>query len=258
MASGGGSADVGGGAPCSRELLGSTVDAYLAALAAHDPGQVRIAASVKSTENGGQVPVGEGLWLTAGVARFKRSALDTAACSTLTEAVVPEDGVDRIFGVRLRLVEREITEIETIVVRDGDYLVTRPSGLVATASDDWESELPADQRTPREGLRALVDTYFDDFPGGGCDFTSDCQRLENGAPLGACVDGVFLTCDPGVREGGAAMGVRAHVLDEEAGIAAGLTMFGGVYTDAHLFKVRAGKVGGVHAVLARAPSSGWD
>jgi hypothetical protein len=50
---------------------------------------------------------------------------------------------------------------------------------------------------------------------------------------------------------------RLSVLDVEVGIAVGFTMFQGQYTDFHRFKVRSGEVHGVHAVLAKASSSGW-
>jgi hypothetical protein len=50
---------------------------------------------------------------------------------------------------------------------------------------------------------------------------------------------------------------RLSVLDVEAGIAVGFTMFQGRYTDFHMFEARGGEVHGVHAVLAEADQSGW-
>ena len=46
--------------------------------------------------------------------------------------------------------------------------------------------------------------------------------------------------------------------DVEAGMAAGFTMFMGTYSDVHMIKYSGEKVHGVHTVLGRAPSSGWD
>ena len=54
------------------------------------------------------------------------------------------------------------------------------------------------------------------------------------------------------------MRTRVAVLDVDAGIAVGYTMFAGAYSDFHMFKVRGGQVHGVHAVLAAADGSGWD
>jgi hypothetical protein len=46
------------------------------------------------------------------------------------------------------------------------------------------------------------------------------------------------------------MTARLHVVEVEAVISIGFTMFAGTYTDFHMFKVRGGQVHGVHAILA--------
>jgi hypothetical protein len=254
----GGSDAATGAGGCTRALLTSTIDAYFAALAAHDPTQVALASNVKLTENGKTMTVGDGLWKTAGAVKFKRSALDAVTCNSVTESVLPEGTTDRIFGLRLELVDRKITEIEMIVVRDGDYILNNPAGLAASASDDWETPLPADQQPTRDDLQAFMDTYFEHFPAGACNFASDCMRLEDGGSVGACEDGAIVTCNPNATSGTGSMKARLHVLDTVAGISVGFTMFAGTYTDFHMFKVRGGMVHGVHACLAAATSSGWD
>lgn len=258
-ASDAGSSDAATGAEgCTRALLTSTVDSYFTALAAHDPTTVSLASNVKLTENGKAMTVGDGLWKTAGAVKFKRSALDAVSCNSVTESVLPEGTTDRIFGLRLALVDRKITEIETIVVRDGDYILNNPAGLAASVSDDWETALPVDQQPNRDDLQGFMDTYFEHFPAGACNFASDCMRLEDGGSVGACEDGAIVTCNPNATSGAASMKARLHVLDTVAGISVGFTMFAGTYTDFHMFKVRGGMVHGVHACLAAASSSGWD
>ena len=72
------------------------------------------------------------------------------------------------------------------------------------------------------------------------------------------------TCaDAGVDMGSRSMTPRLYVLDVEAGIAVGFTMFTGrtipgTYSDFHMFKYRDGNVHGIHATLATADQSGWD
>lgn len=52
---------------------------------------------------------------------------------------------------------------------------------------------------------------------------------------------------------------RAYVIDVDAGIVVGFTVFLGGYDDLHLFKVRTGEVQAVHAVLTQTNSmTGWD
>jgi hypothetical protein len=243
---------------CTRELLKSNVDAFYGALAAHDMTKVPIDALAKYTENGQATPLGDGIWKTAGAVKFKRSALDTRLCTSVTESVMEEGGADRIYGVRLKLTSQKLTEIEAIIVRQGDYILNKPSGLSATASDDWETLLPVDQQTPRDKLESLMEVYFTRFPNGACNFASDCIRIEDGGSVGGCT-GSGVTCAMSASGGG--LKGRLYVLDLEAGISVGFTMFIGGYTDFHLFKVRSGEVHGVHAVLAKSAdgkTSGWE
>jgi hypothetical protein len=68
--------DVSGAAasPCNRECLNGFVDKYLAALLAHDPGKLPLAAAAKYTENGQlldsspKFPAGAIPWSTKSVA----------------------------------------------------------------------------------------------------------------------------------------------------------------------------------------------
>jgi len=49
---------------CERACLTGMVDKYLAALVAHDPGQLPLARVVRFTENGQELRLGDGLWGT--------------------------------------------------------------------------------------------------------------------------------------------------------------------------------------------------
>jgi hypothetical protein len=50
---------------CDRQCLVALMQDYLAALVKHDPKAVPFADEVKFTENTANIPVGEGLWVTA-------------------------------------------------------------------------------------------------------------------------------------------------------------------------------------------------
>jgi hypothetical protein len=246
-----------GGGGCTRDGLTSAINAYYAALAAHDPTKAPLASSVKYTENGMQVQVGNGEWKTAGAVKFKRSALDTQICESVTESVIPDSGSDIVYGLRLKLDNQQITEIETIPVHSGQYIIISAQGLASSSSDDWETVIPAAQRSTRDQLQALMDTYFTRFPNGACNFASDCLRMEDGSSAAGSCTGSGVGCTDG-GSGTSTMTARLHVIDVEAGISVGFTMFAGTYTDFHMFKVRGGLVHGVHAVLASASSSGWN
>ena len=263
LASGGGTNASGGGsnaAGCTRELLKSTIDAYFKALAAHDPSGLSTASTVKFTENGKAMALGSGgLWKTAGALKYSHSALDTDGCNSATQAVVPDGSMDIPLRLRLKLQNQQITEIETIAVRPGDYaaLASNTAALAASASTiKWEATVPSDQRNTRQELTSWMDKYFRMFPRGVCNTTTDCKRIENGGGNFSCSAGA--SCASGSPSGSPAMTPRIVFADVETGLGVGFTMFQNTDTDMHMFKMYGGKVYGVSAILGAAGSSGWD
>jgi hypothetical protein len=254
-AAGGGSSSSG----CTRELLSATVDAYFTAIAAHDSSSLPLADKVKFTENGKMLQLTDGAWKTAGKVKFKHSALDTELCTSVTESVLPDGSTDIPYGLRLKLENQKLTEIESIAVRSGDYFTKSDTmAITAQGSADWEMILPAAQQPTRDALSAIVDKYFTQFPAGACNFASDCKRLENGFSPGSCTAGLSCSMSMGMGTGSMGMKTRLVVLDVETGVAVGFVMFAGSYTDFHMFRVRDGQVHAVHAILAKASSSGWN
>ena len=217
---------------------------------------------MKFTENGVVRTLGQqGLWMTAGAVKYSQSALDVEACSSATHAVVPDGTMDIPVALRLKLQNQQITEIETIAVRPGDYRLggtTYASNTAAMISANttvmWET-VPSGQRNTRAELIAWIDKYFRMFPRGVCNTVSSCRRLENGGGSFNCTDGA--SCAAGQPTGTPAMTPRILLADPETGIGVGMTMFMG-NTDMHMFKMYGGQVYAVHAVLGGATSSGWE
>jgi hypothetical protein len=255
--------DTGEQGGCTRELLASTVDAYFAALAAHDASLLQLADDVKATENGELLVPGEGLFRSAGMVRYKHSALDTELCTSVSEAVVPEGGTDLPVALRLKLAGRDISEIETIVARPGDYVIfgsafaSNPEAIVASASLRWEEPVPEAQRASRAEIEAWITRYFEAFPNGGCNLAEDCRRLENGGGSFSCSLGATCSASAGGGGFGGPMDARLVVVDAVTGVGVGFTMFMG-NTDMHMIMLRAGEVHAVHAILSGADSSGWE
>jgi hypothetical protein len=245
---------------CTREKLKANVDAYYKALAAHDFSTLPLASNAKYTENGQTVKVGEGLWKTAASAepKLKRNVLDTQICTSVTESVIAEGSTDIILGLRLKLESDKITEIEAIIVRStADYFVANVAGMVNTKNDDWETAVPADKRPTRETLQHIAELYFANFPAGACNFSqaNDCMRVEDGTAMNC---NAMMSCGGDQAENPPVMKLRLAVLDVDASITLGFTMFSGQYSDFHLFRYRDGQITRVHAILASAKSSGWD
>jgi hypothetical protein len=213
---------------------------------------------VKFTENGRAMTLGTGgLWSTAGMVKHTQSALDTDQCTSATHAVVPEGNMDIPVAVRLKLVSQQITEIETIAVRPGDYSLgpNNPAAIITAApSIKWE-EVPTGTRATRTELTSWIDKYFRMFPRGVCNTSTACIRLENGGGNFMCTGGGG-SCAAGQPTGTPVMTPRLILADVETGIGVGFTMFMG-NTDMHMFKMHGGQVHAVHAILGAASSSGW-
>jgi len=270
---------------CTRDALKGITDKYFAALEAHDPSGVPLAANMRFTENGVQLAVGKGFWQTAGKPLLKRTLIDTTKCGTYTNAVLEEKfnpktvgspmaaGTIRpiIFGVRLRVENRKISEIETIIARESEYIFNA-AGVLATGDQDWESVLPPEQRSSRLAMIAAANDYFDMFaaePRVHTPFASSCDRWENGNHTTA--GGLFNL--PG--EDGKATEIFAHnctpkglvisnhgprrfLADEEEGQVVAFVHFVGSLPDSHVFKMRNGKVELITATVGAASKSmGW-
>lgn len=254
---GGGGADTG---TCTRSLLEATLDAYFAALAAHDPAPLPLAASVKLTENGTVSQVGEmGLWKTSGSLKYAQRAFDVEQCMAACQAVISDGTTDIPVALRLKLQSQEITEIESIAARAGDYPAVASNPGALAASDDtvnWERAVPAAERATREELTGWMTKYFTQFPAGVCNTSSGCIRLENGGGSFSCAAGA--SCSAAAGSARAVLNPRLVMADVETGIGVGFTLFTGGYADMHMFKMRDGQVQAVSAILAKAESSGWD
>jgi hypothetical protein len=266
----GGASGGSGGAPsgeCTRALLDGMLDDYFKALAAGDPSTLPLAADVKFTENAKSSQLGKTeFWMKAGETKYSQRALDTETCSAAVEAVIPEDGMDLPVALRIKVEGGQLTEIETIVVRPGDYTASfavdsNPAAIIAIAEDiGWHDEVPESQRATRQQLTSWIDKYFRAFPAGVCNVTSACRRLENGGGDFSC--GAGASCSGNTPTTGGTFEPRVIVVDEVRGIAAGFTIFDYSTTghlDMHMVKMSGGMVHAVHAILRNTNGeSGWD
>jgi hypothetical protein len=238
---------------CTRERLMSITDNFLTALEANNPSGAPLASKVRYTENGIETAIGKGAWETAGKITFKRSMVDMKKCGTHTQAVIEEgDPKPMLYGVRLKIEQQKISEIEAIVVR-GEQVLDVPA-IMVTKDQDWEGILPPEQRSSRMAMIAVADDYFELFVKDQKRVVSDlaysgyCDRWENGAitTRGGMNQDVIMPrhdCSP---EGFADMtethGPRRFLVDEEAGMVVAYVLFNGRWPDFHMFKINNGLV----------------
>ena len=170
---------------CDRQCLYGFVDQYLAALVARDPARLPWAKNVKFTENNVELQLGDGLWgtITAKGADDLRAA-DPENGQVAYYGVVDERGTQSFLALRMRIVDHQVSEVETIVDRKGygpgpfgDPATLKPVPVLL-------EDVPPEHRRPRERLISLADGYFNTLQlNDGAIFTQfadDCSRRENG------------------------------------------------------------------------------
>ena len=180
---------------CDYACLTGLAQTYVEALAHHDPGRVHVARNVRFTENNVEMPFGtEGLWATVtGVAATATIAADTQTGQVAWIGAAEEHGLPVYFGLRLAVLDGQITEIETVVVRNTG--LPAPFGDVKKLvhDDAFNQILPVGERRSRERLRAVADSYFNtvELNDGTvfAPFADDCARLENGILTTAAAPG---------------------------------------------------------------------
>jgi hypothetical protein len=253
---------------CTRDDLKNLVELYLQALIAHDPAPLPVSSSAKFTENGAVLALGEGFWQTAGALQFHRNVLDPESCGAVVQAVFEEQEKQVIFGLRIKLAESKLTEIETLVARSGPLpgeAFFMPNVIVTTPQPEWEEAVPVAERSSREELISIADAYFEGFETSGTPdykavpFADDCDRWENGVKTTQMNCAEQFETTPFGSFGSGITRRRYPVVDVENGIALGFVLFSGIGIDFHMFKVRGGQIHQIQAVVGPFNgSTGWE
>jgi hypothetical protein len=270
---------------CDRQCLVDLMKDYLAALVAHDPGAVPFDKDVKFTENTANIPIGDGLWVTAsgGPSEFQIYAADPVAQQVACLVMMKENSSeDILLGVRLALRRGKISEAEHHAVRE-DLVYAMPNlqkprpGLV--------EDIAPEDRTPRARMLDIGLSYYDALTGEDgtlAPFAEECERRENGStsvggkrkapkpkpaggepqfPPPGAIDSemaklrMALAAAPNTCEGQISAGVWAYisdiknrrllVIDEQKGLAVGFSNF---YHDSKLKTMKLKGIPGLESV----------
>jgi hypothetical protein len=167
----------------TRSFLESFVVQYLNALVTHNPSELPLAETVKFTENGQRLEPGDGLWnTTSALGSYKLCVADPLSWQVGFFGTIRESSTPAILALRLKVENRTIAEIETIVARD-EAGAQRLEQLGSPHPVFLEVISPA-KRASREALIEIANMYFTGLEcndgKGVYPFTDDCNRLENG------------------------------------------------------------------------------
>ena len=274
---------------CDRACLTDIVTQYHDALVAHAPDQLPTADSIRFTEDTVEMALGEGLWRTAerptdsmppGPLRdrppYRMDVLDVQEGTAVTYAVLGENGAPILHVARLKVVDRKVTELETMIVR------SRPEGggifdpAQLLSASDTMTRVPAGAvLASREEAIAIAEHYpaglrVGSFMEVDAPFAPAAYRLENGrlmagpgctfAPGCGNIKSQNIPTYPSMY--------RVIAVDEPLGIVVLRQNFGPrPYDDQielhtwHAFKIYDGQIHAVEAFQNVAPtgtSSGWD
>src|SRR5215467_13140318 len=104
---------------CDRECLRGFITQYLNAMVAHNSKSLPLAAKVRFTEDTKTLPLGEGLWKGASKLRsYRQDFLDVREGMAASHVIVEESGNPVMLALRLKIVDKRIAEIETLVTRN--------------------------------------------------------------------------------------------------------------------------------------------
>jgi hypothetical protein len=270
------SAQVPAGGSCDRECLRGFITQYLNAMVEHNPRALQTAPTARFTEDTVTMPLGEGLWKNASKLRtYRQDFLDVREGVAASHVIVEESGKPVMLALRLKIVDRKITEIETMVTRSQAEGAIFNIEALQTPKAAMNIVPDASQRLSRAEAIRIAEFYPAGLKVGGsfdvvkAPFAPDAYRLENGV----------LTAGPGARAGSEnilTQRVMAHpdvsyrlaAVDEELGIVLFRLDFGntGSYgagnalTTFEAFKVYGGQIHAVEAfirIMKENTPSGW-
>lgn len=267
---------------CDRACLTGVVDAYLSAMTAHDPSKMPVADRVRVTEDTQPIALGEGLWKNITALRpYRQDFIDVREGVAATFGVAEEGGKPVLLAVRLKVVNRKVTEIESMVVRSREEgVLFQPDGF--KAPNPGMAHVPAAaERNTRDELVRVASLYPAGLRAGSfvtpdVPMSSDAYRFENGQKMAgpgcvfrppSCEDmkGQAVPKLPGLT-------YRVVAVDEEmgavllwqnfgAGALPGAATSPNTFVTFEAFKVYGGKIHAAEAILETLPigaPSGWD
>ncbi len=240
-------------AECSRAMLQERADRYLDALKKGSLSVMPLAPQAKYIENRKEIPFSEGIFKEPLSIDFSRSLLDVDTCQSYTEIIHANGSHPYVIGTRLKVEDGKISEVESLVSDENDWLFNAKDYLKYSSTEKWDI-IPPEKRMDRNALIKVASDYFDIFQ----DYSAfdkipwgiPCVRIEGGAYTNPNND-PEPSCTAGVPKGGGVpMTNRSYLVDVDMGSVVGFVDFGGAkgLPDAHTFRLENGKLRYVHVI----------
>ncbi len=264
-------------ADCDRDCLRGFITQYLDALVAHNPGALPLDPKARFTEDSVEMRLGNGLWKDASRIRaYRQDVLDTRQGVAASQVVMEETGSPVLLMLRLKVANKKITEVETMVTRTQKEGALFKIDALQTADKNMamvpdKSQLPSRDDAIRIAKFYPAGLKIGSFATVDAPFASDAYRVENGV----------ITAGPGCSRPGCEniktqkimehpfITTRVVAVDEDLGIALLRMNFGQTnsYGPGNAlivweeFKVYGSQIHAVEAFMKIMPASmgsGWD
>lgn len=272
---------------CDRACLGDVMSRFLDSLVQNDPSLAPLADAVRYTEDAKETAIGGGFWATASkLGAYRTDFLDVREQTAAVHAVLEEQGTPVLFAARLKVAGREISEIETMVVRGQAEAMLFSLEALDRPSAAFTMVPPQAERNTREEMIDIAMRYPEglrvgSFVTADAPFAADAYRLENGVRMAgpgcsfmppACEDMLNQTLPTlaGMQGGVVAVDEENGTVLTRLDFGPGSLMGGGrgagaaapmVLVTFEAFKIYGGQIHAVEAVFESMPENtprGWD
>ncbi len=263
---------------CDRECLRGFVTQYLDAMIAHKPDSLPVAENVKFTEDCREMKLGEGLWKNfSRLTDYRRDILDVRQGVAVSFLVVEESDSPVMFVMRLKVEDKKITEIETMVVRNREEGMLFNLENLKTASKTMTTPVDPAEKNSREDMIRMALTYpaglkIGSFVKADSPMKPDAYRFENGQLMAGPGCTFFQGCDNMKTQRIPTLSGITHrviAVDEDLGVVAMRMNFGpgstfqgdGVLDVWHSFKIYGDQIHAAEAYCEIVPAgtpSGWE
>jgi len=174
---------------CDRDCLGDVMTRFLESLVANDSSLAPLASDARFTEDAIEMPIGDGFWATASaIGSYRTDFLDVREQTAAVHALMEENGSPVLFAARLKVEEREITEIETMVVRGEQEAMLFAPGELSESSAAFTTMPPKNLLMARDAMIEMAERYpaglrAGSFVTSDAPFAANAYRLENGVRM---------------------------------------------------------------------------
>lgn len=176
---------------CGRACLQDALEAVLDAIARKEISNLPLGDRVRSTQNGVEIRLDDGLWQTVdSIGKYRLFAIDPVSGQAGVYATMQQGARQLLVAVRIGTRDQKINEIEFVIATGNSGPGRDAAGPGAKMERMGQPRpqllrrLPPRDRSSRAELVGIAESYFSTLAGSTgqfiAPFASTCHRLENG------------------------------------------------------------------------------